>query len=109
MGMVWDRVLYYCTTNSTEGQTNTISKTHGQKPNPIALPFKKFGKTNLVESEVSRDQMSNGNEIRRERDLLRPGSETKCIDKWQKPSLNSNCLPICKPNRHTKHIHKHLP
>ena len=44
--------------------------------------------------------MSNGNEIRRERDLLRPIGETKCIDKWQKPSLNSN-LPIYKLNRHT--------
>ena len=37
----WD--LNFCTTNNIEGQTNTISKTHGLKPNPIALHFKKFG------------------------------------------------------------------
>ena len=43
MGMVWDGVLYFSTTNSIEGQTNTISKTHGQKPNLITLTFKKFG------------------------------------------------------------------
>ena len=41
-------------------------------------------KKNLVESEVSRYQMTNGNEIRRERDLLRPSGESKCIAKWQK-------------------------
>ena len=43
MVMVWDGTIYFCTTNNIEGQTNTISKTHGQKPNPFALPFKKFG------------------------------------------------------------------
>ena len=48
--------------------------------------------------------MPNGNENRRERDLLRPSGETKGIDKWQKPSLNSNCLPICKLNRHKTYI-----
>ena len=46
--------------------------------------------------------------IRRERDPLRPSSETKYINKWQKPSLNIKCLPICKPNRHKKHINKHI-
>ena len=35
----WD--LYFCTTNNTEGQTNTIIKIHGLNPNPIALHFKK--------------------------------------------------------------------
>ena len=48
--------------------------------------------------------MPNGEDFRGGRDLLRPSSETKCIDKWQKPSLNRNCLPICKQKRHTKHI-----
>ena len=43
MVMVGDGIIYLCTTNSIEGQTNTISKTHGQKPNLISLPFKKFG------------------------------------------------------------------
>ena len=38
----WNGIIYFCTTSNIEGQTNTISKTHGQKPNPIALPFKKF-------------------------------------------------------------------
>ena len=66
-------------------------------------------KKKLVESEVSRGQMTKWIKNRRKRDLLRPSGETKCIDKWQKPSLKSKCLPICKLNRHTKHIHKHLP
>ena len=43
MVMVWDGIIYFCTTNSIEGQTNNISKTHGQKPNPFALHFKKIG------------------------------------------------------------------
>ena len=30
-------------TNNIEGQTKDILKTHIQKPNPIALPFKMFG------------------------------------------------------------------
>ena len=65
-------------------------------------------KRKFVEPEESRDQMTKWNKIRRERALLRPSSETKCIDKWQKPSLKSKCLPICKLNRHTKHIHIYL-
>ena len=60
----------------------------------------------MVESEVSRQQMSIGKDCRREE---RPSGETKCIDKWQKPSLNINYLTIHKQNRHTKHIHNHLP
>ena len=65
MVMVWDGIIYICTTNSIERQSNTISMTHGQKPKPIAVPFKHFshqsptwdriGKINLVQSEVSRD------------------------------------------------------
>ena len=66
-------------------------------------------KISLEESEVSRNQMPNGKKIRREGDLLRPSGKTKCIDQWQKPSLNRKCLPIWKQNRHTKQRHKHLP
>ena len=47
-------------------------------------------KKKFVESEVSRDQMTKWIKIRRERDLLRPSGETKCIDKWQKPKLKVN-------------------
>ena len=43
MVVVWDGIIYFCTTSIIEGQTNTISKTHGQKPNPIALPSKNIG------------------------------------------------------------------
>ena len=53
--------------------------------------------------------MPNGKKFRRERDQINPSSKTKCIDNWQNTSLINECLPICKQNRHTKHILRHLP
>ena len=64
MVMAWDGIIYFCTTNNTEGQTYTISKTHGQKAT-LLLSHSKCVVINdqngteeekmLVESEVSRD------------------------------------------------------